>query len=166
MGRGPQYPGADPEVALSGRVRALEAEPQLLPPIPHPARPFQSLSAALDGYMDITSGGLVTCWDTIVDRLVHRGVFVRIPWQTQAGTTGELRLLVNGFRASSAVALPAASSGELTFRFLHFLTLWTTVDAPLAIQARRTGGANAVRIGPPYTGFVQVDPRGCTSTGI
>ena len=155
-------------VEIEERLAALEMRPQLLPPINHPGRPVQPLDvAALDGYQNITSGTFVTCWDTIMDRLCHAGLFVQFDWQTQAGTTGEVRAtLFGGLYVTSVITLGAASSGTATFRWKHALPLWTTTGVSASIEARRTGGANNVRIGPPLSGLVQVDPRNCTLTGV
>lgn len=152
---------------LEQRVRDAQLATQLLPPIAHPGRPFQPLSVSLDGFQDITSTAFVTCWDTIVDRVVHQGLFVVVPWQTGVGTTGELRVTAyGGFAVTASVVLPANSAGEQTFRWLHGLLPWFNTDTPFAVEARRTGGAGNVRTGIPYSGFVQVDPRGCTPGGV
>ena len=164
--------GRDDELAyrrrFDDRLAAVELRPQLLPPVVHPGRPVQPLDVvALDGYQNITSATFVTCWDTLMDRIVHEGFYVAIPWETETGTTGEVQgFLYSGLYTTSAVALPAASSGVLTFRWLHGQELWTSTDVSAGFQARRTGGSNNVRIGPPVTGLVQVDPRGCTTTGV
>lgn len=145
------------------RLEALERQPQLIPPTAHPGRPVQALS--LDGYQNVTSGSLVVCWDTVLERVVHQAVFLIVPWATEAGTTGELLVTVGG-ASTSTVVLPAASSGSQTFRWRHGLAPWTNSEVYCALWARRTGGANNVRIGVPYTGFVQCDPRGATATGV
>lgn len=148
---------------IIARLEALERQPQLLPPTAHPGRPVQALS--LDGYQNVTSGTFVTCWDTVLERVVHMAVFLVVPWITEAGTTGEMFVSVGG-AVTSTVALPAASSGSQTFRWRHGLTPWLNTEVYCTLQARRTGGANNVRMGVPYTGFVQCDPRGATATGV
>lgn len=106
--------------------------------------------------------------------IVHRrGIYVQVPWTTDAATTGQLRLYfsVSGVAyTSGAVTLGAASSGTATFKWIHGAPLWVDAGAYgtwIVTEAQRTGGAGNVNIGFPQSGCLQVVPRtGFTSTGL
>lgn len=145
--------------------------PQLLAPVPSFASPYGGAVAPdADWYIAVTSGAAFDMlnqalipWIIVLDRVVHSALRVDVEWETEAATTGELRLSMNG-AATSTVALAAASSGVQSFAWVHNTPLWEP-DIWVHVEARRTAGANNVLIRAPRLS-VQIDPRGCTSTGI
>lgn len=153
---------------------ALDAEhraPQLLPDLAYPFAPYGGAAGPSSlWYIPVTNGAFDGSqasqpWLGRMTRCVHKSLLVRVPWTTDGGTTGEVRLFTSP-NATSAVALPAASSGIVTFNWLHGITPWLAADFGVFVEARRTGGAGGVNIGYPLGGVIQRDPRGATVTGI
>lgn len=127
------------------------------PWLDHPWRPSTPL------YVPVTSGTFVDVFECRVDLITHGGVASWVQWATDAGTTGEVRLLLAA-STSSAVTLAAASSGVQQFKWLHGQALGTG-PALFKIQARRTGGAGNVNI-YPAAGCQMADPGACDADGI
>ena len=151
----------------SERLRNLESRPQVVPPVAIVSTPYL-LNPSADWYVPYTGAAFgAGGWSGIMPRVAHPGVYCRFNWRTGAGTTGEVRLLSNaGFApggSTAIVALAAASSGTITFLWLHGLPLWIT-SYNLDLEARRTGGANSVEIQAPL--LYLIDPSGCTATGL
>lgn len=158
----------DPTLAdLARRIALLEQAPQVLPPVGLSPVPYD-VAVSIDWYCNVTAAVFgasgASPWAAQMPRVARRGLFVAIPWITEAGTTGEVRLTAaSGSAQAGTVTLPAASSGTVTYRWLHNLPLWYT-SYNLDVWARRTGGANNVRIG--YPSCFMVDAAGCTLTGL
>jgi hypothetical protein len=122
--------------------------------------------------VSISSATFTGCYAGLIPSLLHQGAQANIPWATQAGTTGELRIhatYVNssGVAASSdttAFTLAAASSGVAGLRWLHGIPLPGT-SVQFNVEARRTGGANNVFIYFPTGGVALVGPSGMTAGG-
>lgn len=160
---------------VAARDAAEARAPQLVFPIISPFAPFGGASPPTGlWYIAVTSAiyGVEAAqpWVSRPDRLVRRAVLVRVPWTTDAATTGALKLVLplppaGSNVQTSAVVLPAASSGTQTFRWLHGVTPWTQIVA-VNVEAIRTGGAGNVNIGAPEGGLIQVDPAGATVTGL
>lgn len=109
-------------------------------------------------------------WVIQLDRVVHRAVQLSVPWATDSGTTGEMRLAIINPPAPNSPTqvrtLAAASSGVEQFNWLHGLEPYASgFDVWLQIEARRTGGAGNVNIGYPQGGAIQADPTGAETTG-
>jgi hypothetical protein len=163
--------------SVDDRLNAEHRAPQLIEGLTYPLAPYGGAGAPTGlWYIPVTAATFTRLqdsepWLCTMERLVRKGILVRVPWTTDAATTGELRLEGGGGiqgltpnEPTAAVVLPAASSGIVTFRWLHGAPLWG-VGASLFVAARRTGGAGNVNIGYPFGGVVQIDPRGCTVTG-
>ena len=107
-------------------------------------------------------------WVVQLDRVAHRAIQIAIPWATDTGTSGELRLKIDigaPNSPSSVRTLAVASSGVATYNWLHGLVPFANNDVWLIIEARRTGGAGNVNIGYPQGGAVQGDATGATVGG-
>lgn len=148
---------------------------QLVTPAPYPASPYGG-NAPPDSmwYIPVISATFNNTqpsqpWLIFMDRTFKLGFSVLIPWKTDSGTTGELRLneffgiAPNG--PTDAVSLPANTSGNVQFKWLHGIEPYVHFDTYVVIEARRTGGAGNVNIGYPLGGGLQVGPEGCTETG-
>lgn len=163
---------------LEARATGEHRAPALMPELPYPAAPYGGAGApSATWYVPVTAATFdhsqaTQPWLARVARIVRTGFIVRVPWSTDAATTGEVRLYGDaGFPAgannpTSAVALAANSSGIVDFRWLHGVDPWDATDAAIFIEARRTGGAGNVNIGYPLGGVIQADPRNCTPTGL
>lgn len=155
---------ADPAFDFERRIGALEQRPQVVAPVAVIATPYL-LTPSADWYIPHTNaayggGG----WSGIMPRISHQGVYCRFAWRTGAGTTGLVALhAASDTRTTSDVVLPAASSGVITFRWLHGLPLWAA-SYNLDINCKRTGGANLVEIQTPL--FYLTEPAGCTASGL
>lgn len=149
---------------LARRVDALEQRPKVVPPIAAVTTPYL-ISPGADWYMPFTNAAYgAGSWSGILPKVALPGVYCRFAWRTGAGTTGEVRLLAGGGATmTSAVALAAASSGTITFHWLHGHTLWQA-SQNLDLEARRTAGANLVEIQAPI--YYLTDAAGCTLTGL
>lgn len=150
------------------RVGALETRPRVQAPVSLSPVPYIP-GPQTDWYSNITNGaafgaGNDSPWAAQMPRVAHRGVFASIPWITEAGTTGEIKLTAaSGTKQAATVALPAASSGTVVYRWLHGLDLWLA-SYNLDVYARRASGANLVRVGYPH--IYMIEARGCTATGL
>jgi hypothetical protein len=98
-----------------------------------------------------TSGSFVPTFNAAVLTATSEALAVSVPWTTDVGTTGEVRLnnFVLGGAVTSARSLPANSSGIETFCWLHQQPVGSTPFRP-RVDARRTGGAGNVNIFEPY----------------
>lgn len=153
------------------RLADLEARPAVAACSPVYMSPTNVTALTNDWYVEVTGiGAFIVYWQANTTRTANRGLWAQVPWRTDASTTGELRLRVQGNEPAtglltaytSAVALGASSSGTVQFRWFHGFEPWTTFY--LTVEARRVTGTNKVYIGFPFAAFV--DPRGCTTTGI
>lgn len=104
-------------------------------------------------------------WAIVMDRIFKLGITATIPWRTDSGTTGEMRLTIPVIAESSAISLPANSSGNVSFAWLHGVDPYQFYDLFMFVEARRTGGAGEVHVGQPYH-VSQVGPEGCTVAGV
>lgn len=142
--------------------------PQLVRPTMGFASPYGGATAPTSSwYVPVTNAafdGSQACrpWIIVLDRIVHTALRVDVEWTTEAGTTGELRLNVG--LTTSAIALPAASSGVASFKWVHGYPLWAA-DVFVYLEARRTAGANNVNVRFPRI-VQQCAPDGCTATGV
>jgi len=148
---------------------------QLVTPTPYPASPFGGVSPPdAMWYIPVTSAvygvQVAQPWFIFLDRAFKLGFSIVIPWKTDSGTTGEIRLAEffniapNG--PTSAIALPANSVGNVAFKWLHGIPLYTSFDVYITVEARRTSGAGNVSIGYPLGGGLQCGPEGCTVDGL
>lgn len=117
----------------------------------------------LSDFVAVTSGSFVSTHEALVELIQSKAVRVRIPWTTDGGTTGEVRLFLNG-SATNVRSLSAGGSGEAEFKWLHGATLGTGPQF-FQIQARRTGGAGNVNIYMPL-GLTVGSNFGETGTGV
>ncbi len=147
--------------SIEQRLTNLEARERVVVPAPLFPRPVNAFPSS-DWYQATTAAGFTPLWEMIVPRWTALGAWVEFDWRTGAGTTGEVRLLSALGNASSAVVLGAASSGTITFRWLHNEDIWT--DSVLWLTARRTGGANSVEVAFPHAALIP--PTGCTLAGV
>lgn len=147
------------------RLSALELRPQVIAPIGLSPAPVGGGILTVEWEVEITGATFGTVWEAQVSRWSRQALWGVVPWRTEAGTTGELRLEASFSTTTNAVSLPANSSGTATFRWLHGQDVWSP-SASLAawVTARRTGGANDVIIGYPYLALV--DPAGATLAGF
>jgi hypothetical protein len=156
------------QAALGERIGNIEARPQAVAPVPLIPRPISVFPSA-DWYQPVTSATFQSVWEGLPTRWSHLAVWAIVPWRTGAGTAGELRLQRYGgdldatYDTTDAVALAAASSGEVTFRWLHGSPIWG-LGGIVYIDARRTAGANNVEIGHPSV--VLIDPAEATQAGV
>ena len=148
---------------------------QLVQPIPSPfIRTGGTGSSSYLDYAEVTQATFDGTsnsrpWETNLDRLVHRGLSLKIPWSNPGGVASEIRLALvtpSGTLYTSAVATTAGTTGRTTFRWLHDADPWEGQDLPLYVEARRTSGSFVAHIGPPIGGACQVDPTDCTTTGL
>lgn len=157
-------------LAVQDRVDNVAFRPQAIDAIAFQANPYrpgvvdsQWRQAITDSVLGSTSPG-GSPWFWVVPRVARLGVRCEIPWQTEAGTTGQVQLTAaGGALLTTAVSLGAASSGTVTYNWLHGRDLWSG-HVNFDLWARRSGGANNVLIG--YPRFWLVDPAGCTVTGL
>jgi len=151
---------------------------QLIAPQAWPAAPFGGATYP-SGYWLIpvvaatfnSSNQATIPWIVQIDRVSHRAFSIDIPWVTDAGTTGEMRLAVINPPApnspTSAVAMGAGASGTTGFRWVHGLEPFTSgSDIWFQIEARRTSGTGNVYIGYPRGGGSMVSPENCTASGV
>lgn len=116
-------------------------------------------------FKPVTSGSFVTVFNCEVEIISHKGVSGRFGWATDGGTTGELKLVLNGIGQTATVVLPAGTTGQQQFQWLHGATLGTG-PALFQIQARRTGGAGNVNVYWPDSPLYMADPLQCTANGL
>jgi hypothetical protein len=178
MGKPLLPPGREDAKFKKEVKRQLRTDPnsQMPVPIPYPASPYGG-NGPPDSlwFIPVTSATFTSTqasqpWLIVLDRIMKVGFSILIPFKTDVGTTGEVRLnellgLVPG-GPTSAISLPANTSGNVQFNWLHGMTPYTTFDCYLLIEARRTAGAGNVNIGFPLGGGHQVGPEGCTDTGV
>lgn len=146
---------------------------QLIVPQPWPAAPYGGsgppsalwfipvTAAAFDGSQASQP------WVVQLDVVTHTAFKIDIPWTTDAGTSGEVRLQMTGApnAPSAAKTLAVASSGVASFIWLHGWPPYVGSDIWISIEARRTAGANNVNIGFPQGGGIMVGPKGAAVTG-
>ena len=105
--------------------------------------------------VSVTSGSWTNCFEGRVNRPVGDVVAVGGAIQSDAGTTGEVRITAWG-ASTSALAIPASANRFGKFDWLHPGT--TGIGDPrtgrdvnlfLVYEARRTGGTGALGISPP-----------------
>lgn len=150
------------QAALGERIGNIEARPHVVPAIPLTPAPINGVASG-DWYRGITSAAFLQAWEMAILRYTNLAIWCTFNWRTGAGTTGEVRLRTNvGGTTSSAVALGAASSGVVTFRWLHSQAIWTADS--LWVEARRTVGANLVEIQAPSVAMI--DPAQATTAGV
>jgi hypothetical protein len=170
----PNRPGVDGVyfAQVNKQLQDLKREQQLIPPNAIPAQPLSAAGGVSgDWYLPVTSATmgypLGAPWDIVVRRVARSGLFVTFPWRTGAGTTGTVRLSVDGdhvnYPTTASVALGANTSGTVSFSWLHPVALWS-FNIHFFVEAARTAGANNVEIGFPQAAIV--DPAGCTTRGI
>lgn len=149
---------------LAERLADLGQRPQVVAPLAVVATPYL-LTPSADFYLPYTAAAYGSgSWSGIMPRIAHQAVYCRFNWRTGAGTTGEVRLTAaSGTQLATAIVLPAASSGTITYKWLHGLPVWVA-SYNLDLEAKRTGGANLVEIQAPQ--YYLVDPAGCTAAGI
>lgn len=157
--------------------RQLKQSPtsQLVTPIPIPASPFGGASPPDSMWkIPVTSASFgvqaAQPWLIYIDKIFKLGFQILIPVSTDSGTTGEIRLTEFFGQApnapTTAISLPAASSGNVQFNWLHGMELYALLDTYFVIEARRTGGAGNVNVGYPLGGGLQVGPENCTEEGV
>lgn len=147
------------------RLSALELRPQVIAPIGLAPAPIGGGTITVNWEVEITNAAFGTVWEAQVSRWSRQALWAVVPWRTEAGTTGELRVEASFSTTSGTVTLAAASSGTATFRWLHSQDVWSPAASLAAwVTARRTGGANKVVIGYPYLALV--DPAGATLNGF
>lgn len=152
------------QAQVETRLSALEARPQVIPPVPLAAAPLSAYPSA-DWYQPVTAGSWTVYWQAQVSRWSHQALWAVVPWRTAAATTGELRIEASFSTTSSAVSLAAGSSGTATFRWLHSQVIWSPSASGAAwVTAYRSSGAGDVEIGYPYLALL--DPAGATLAGI
>jgi hypothetical protein len=102
-----------------------------------------------------TSGSFQTLWTSSVQLITHGGAAVDLAWVTDAATTGELRMQTASGN-TTAVSLPAGSSGGVQYRWLHGSPLGSG-PVGFNIQARRTGGGGDVHLDAPFSALAMAD---------
>lgn len=148
------------------RLSALEARPQVTPPSMLQAMPMGGGLVTDDWYRPMSDASFSPAWRLVVPHFTNMGLWVRVPWNTEAGTAGRLRIVVGDpvEHASDEVVLGTATSGVAEFRWLHQKAVWEDIDDEVYIQTYRTAGANYVNIG--YPAAAQIDPGRCTTAGV
>jgi hypothetical protein len=139
-----------------GVIEANTSDGIISPWLTHPFR-------RLNDFVAVTSGTFVSTHEAAVELIQSKAARVRIPWTTDGGTTGEVRLFLNG-SATNARSLAAGGAGEAEFKWLHGATLGSGPQF-FQIQARRTGGAGNVDIYMPL-GLTVGSNFDETATGI
>jgi hypothetical protein len=158
------------QAALDQRIGNIEARPHVTAPATIEAVPAGGGTVTSDWYRPMSDASYARAWEAILVRYTNLAFWARVAWNTEAGTSGLLRLAIvdSGLAvviASGAVTLGVASSGVAEFRWLHSQDVWRSADNQrLHVQTYRTAGANFVNIGYPQLAFV--DPAGATLTGV
>lgn len=119
-------------------------------------------------FVDVTSSSFQDTHRAIFHQAVTDGYVVEVPWVTDGGTTGEIRIanVITGGNTTDAISVAAGSSGFAVFAWLHGQPLTTGPFQP-TVQARRTGGAGNVRIFAPQKSYqVAGYIAGATASGV
>lgn len=171
-----EYDEANWRAETNSRLDQLERQPSLLAPIVQFARPITDLSVVAPFAFQAVGpdvGGIATTplWESVWVQATHRGMFLKQKYQS----TAPCRFRITAFDVTSGVTytlnIPNAlrtlpSTGgvplDFTIRWFHGLPLWSGA-VTLTTYGSRTSGA--AFFGPPTSGFVQIDGRGCTVTG-
>lgn len=98
----------------------------------------------------VTAGAFGVEFSRSVDTAMADAFLIKVPWVTDAATTGEMRLRndVGGGNSSSAVTLAANSGGVVVFSWLHGQQIGSGPIVP-CVEVRRTSGAGNVYVWPP-----------------
>jgi hypothetical protein len=103
----------------------------------------------------VTSATFVGVYLTIAEVLWSTQLLFRVGCQTDAGTTGELRLTVSGTGQVGGVkTIPISSNAYFEYRMLHGLTIGSG-PYYITLEARRASGAGNFKVfvpGPLNTG--------------
>lgn len=138
----------------------------------YPSTPLSVRDVAT--FKSTTSATFADLWRAGVPVITANALSVSIPWSTDTGTTGDLRVAVFSGTPSSLVfvgstgrvAIPAASSGFQVFNWLHSLP---NGQGPyyFDVQARRTAGAANVNVyQPDFMALIGGDAVGATDVGF
>lgn len=99
----------------------------------------------------ITTPTFATTWQTETELMWATQILFRVPCFTDAGTTGEIRLVAAGGATATAVKTIPANTASLFFecRWAHGLTIGT---GPIffSLDARRASGAGNFTVFKPY----------------
>lgn len=107
--------------------------------------------------VNVTSGTFQTLWESYTNFPAHEVIHIEMAVQSDAGTTGEIRLIENASNQVTSVAsIPAAYNGVVGFEWLHPAPtglydprVRPAANMALGVQVRRTAGAGNVIAFPP-----------------
>lgn len=131
------------------------------------ASPYQPLPAVDPfDFRPITSATFVAVWWNVAEVISADAVKVRIGFGADASTPGEVRVVIaNAAGATSAIALPAGTSGFVEFNWRHGMTLQAG-PVYFQVEARRVSGAGNVNIYTPTAVLGGAEFLGATATGL
>ena len=167
------YDEANWRASVDSRLSQLERQPQRLAPVVQYGRPLTALSfVAPFAFTQVAVAPTFTpLWESLWSQTVHRGLFIGMKYQSTSacqfrinaldvasGTTYTLNI------PSATVTLPATGGVVTSFqvRWFHPLPLWRS-GVVITLYGSTTAGT--AYFSPPYSGFVQIDARACTTTG-
>lgn len=107
-----------------------------------------------------------TRWWMTMETVSHRGLAVRMSCFTEAGVTGQIRL-INTWTGATTNAIsfgPGGGFQDGIFRWLHGLPIGFG-PYRIIVQAQRTGGSGNFFVYDPNSAG-QVDGAICTATGV
>ena len=167
------YDEANWRASVDSRLSQLERQPQRLAPVVQYARPLTALSFFPPfAFTQVAVAPTYTpLWESLWTQTVHRGLFLGMKYQSTS--TCQFRIVATDLDTatpyqldlpSATVSLPATGGVATSFqvRWFHPLPLWTG-GVQVVISASTTAGT--AYFSPPYSGFVQIDARGCKTTG-
>lgn len=167
------YDEANWRASVDSRLSQLERQPQRLAPVVQYARPLTALSFFPPfAFTQVAVAPTFTpLWESLWSQTTHRGLFLGFKYQS----TDACQFRIEAYDAASAttytlnipsatVTLPSTGGvpASKEIRWFHGLPLWTG-GVSLTIYGSTTSGT--AYFSPPYSGFVQIDSRGCTATG-